>query len=155
MQRAVISISELHFRALFRDTSLAHLSRLLAQSTWQLEIQVPGAGTWHQAHHQNLASWVCLKRAFKMQFRKAYFRSLVHPGQKLWPKPNSGNSFPFILSCKIGGYWNLMNERYFSKTPFLTFVYRSKCNINLPYIFGKGWLAIAKLKQLSLFISLS
>ena len=52
------------------DTPLAHLSRHLAQSTWHLENSVPGADTWHLAHHQNLASGVCLKRAFKMQFRK-------------------------------------------------------------------------------------
>ena len=45
-------------------------------------------GTWHLAHHQNLASGVSLKRAFKMQFRNAYFRSLVHSSQKLWPKPD-------------------------------------------------------------------
>ena len=63
-------------RALFRDTPLAHLSCHLAQSIW------------HLAHHQNLASGVCLKRAFKMQFRNAYFRSLVHSSRKLWPKPD-------------------------------------------------------------------
>ena len=34
-------------RALSRDTPLVHLSCHLAQSTWHLEIQVPGAGTWH------------------------------------------------------------------------------------------------------------
>ena len=32
------------FRALFRDTPLAHLPCHLAQGTWHLEIQVPGAG---------------------------------------------------------------------------------------------------------------
>ena len=102
-------------RALFRDTPLAHLSRHLAQSTW------------HLAHHQNLASGVCLKRAFKMQFRKAYFRSLVHPSRKLWPKPNSGNSVPCILPCKIGDSWNLMKEQYLSKTSFLTlFIYQNE-----------------------------
>ena len=70
-----------------------------------------------------------------MQFRKAYFRSLVHPSRKLWPKPNSGNSVPCIMPCKIGGSWNFMKEQYLSKTPFLTFVYLSKFNINLPCIF--------------------
>ena len=69
---------------------------------------------------------VCLKRAFKIQFSKAYFRSPVHPSRKLWQKPNSGNSVPCILPCKICGSWNLMKERYFSKTPFLTSVYLSK-----------------------------
>ena len=60
---------------LFRDTPLAHLSSHLTQSTWHLVI------------HLNLASGVSLKRAFKMQSRNAYLRSLVHSSQKLWPKP--------------------------------------------------------------------
>ena len=29
---------------------------------------------------------VSLKRAFKVQFKNAYFRSLVHSSQKLWSK---------------------------------------------------------------------
>ena len=33
---------------------------------------------------------------------------------------------------------NLTNERYLSKTPFLTFVYLSKYNTNLPDIFGNS-----------------
>ena len=37
-----------------------------------------------------------------MHFRKAYFRLLVHPSRKLWPKPNSGNSVPCILPYKMG-----------------------------------------------------
>ena len=64
-------------------------------------------------------SGVSLERALKMQFRNAYFRSLVHCSKKLWPKANSGNSVPFILPCKIGGSWNLMRERYLSKTTSL------------------------------------
>ena len=71
-----------------------------------------------------------------MQLRKAYFRSLVHPSAKLWPKPNSGNSVSCILPCKTGGSGNLMKGRYLSKTPFVTFVYLSKNNISLPWIFG-------------------
>ena len=122
--------------ALFRDTPLAHLSCHLTQSTWHLKIQVPGAGTWHLAHHLNLASGVSLKRTFKIQFRNAYFRSLVHSSQKLWPKPDSGNFAQCILPCKIGGSQNLMKERYLSKTPNITFVYLSKCNIKLPVFFG-------------------
>ena len=51
----------------------------LAQSTWHLEIQVSGAGTWHLAHHQNLASGVCLKRAYKMQFSVSSLDSLGTP----------------------------------------------------------------------------
>ena len=73
-----------------------------------------------------------------MQFRNDYFRSLVHSSQKLWPKPDSGNFAPCILPCKIGGSQNLMKERYLSKTPFLTFVYLSKCNIKLPCFFGNS-----------------
>ena len=42
--------------------------------------QVPGAAD---------ANGVSLKRAFKMQFGNAYFRSLVHSSQKLWPKFDS------------------------------------------------------------------
>ena len=56
-----------------------------------------------------------------MLFRNAYFRSLVHSSQKLWPQLH-----PCILPCKIGDSQNLMKERYLSKTPFLTFVYLSK-----------------------------
>ena len=46
------------------QTAFAHLSHHLAQNTWHLEIQVPGAGTWHLVYHQNLTSGVSLKRAF-------------------------------------------------------------------------------------------
>ena len=34
--------------------------------------------------------------------------------------------------------WNLMKEQYLSKTPFLRFVYLSKCKINLPCIVGNS-----------------
>ena len=82
-------------------------------------------------------SWYILTRArhavvFHL-FRNAYFRSLVHSSRKLWPKPD--NFAPFILPCKIGGSQNLMKERYLSKTPNVTFVYLSKCNMKLPSIF--------------------
>ena len=40
-------------------------------------------GTWHLAHYQNLASGVSPQRAFRMLFRIAYFRLLVHSSQKL------------------------------------------------------------------------
>ena len=73
-----------------------------------------------------------------MQFRKAYFRSLVHPSRKLWPKPNSGNSVPCVLPYKIVGLQNLIKERYLSNTTFLTIVYLSKCNKNLPCFFGNS-----------------
>ena len=85
-------------------------------------------------------SWYILTRArhavvFHL-FRNAYFSLLVHSSRKLWPKPD--NFAPFILPCKIGGSQNLMKERYLSKTPFLTFVYLSKCNIKLPGYFGNS-----------------
>ena len=38
--------------------------------------------------HEKWASGVSLKSVIKMQFRNAYFRSLVHSSQKLWPKPD-------------------------------------------------------------------
>ena len=99
---------------------------------------MPGADTWHLASHLNLASGVSLKRALKMQVRNAYFRLLVHSSQKLCPKPDSGNFAPCILPCKIGGSQNLMKERYLSETPFLLFVYLSKCNIKLSGYFGNS-----------------
>ena len=60
-------------------------------------LSIFNAGTWSLVHHQNLASGVSLnwKRAFKMQFRHVYFRSLVHPSQKLWPEADSGNIAPW------------------------------------------------------------
>ena len=66
-----------------------------------------------------------MKRAFKGQYRNAYFGSLVYSGQKLWP-------------CKKGGWQNSGKERYLSKTPFLTFVYLSKCDTKLRGIFGNA-----------------
>ena len=58
-------------KALSRDTPLTNLSCHLAKSTCYLEIQLPGVATWHLVHHQNLASGVSLKRAFKMQVASA------------------------------------------------------------------------------------
>ena len=58
--------------------------------------------------------------------------------QVKWPQPDKGNFAPCILPCKIGGSQNIMKERYLSKTPFLTFVYLSKCNTKLPGIFGNS-----------------
>ena len=137
-KRPEMSISELYFESPFQG--YPNCPPFPSPCTKHLAPGNSGAnaGTCHLAHYQNLASGVCLKRAFKMQFRKAYFTSLVHPSRKLWLKPNSGNSVPCILPCKIGGSWNLMKERYLSKTPFLTFVYISKCNINLPGYFGNS-----------------
>ena len=42
----------------------------------------------YMGRHLNLVSGVSLKRSFRMQFRNAYFRSLVHSSRKLWPKPD-------------------------------------------------------------------
>ena len=82
-------------KALFRDTAIAHLCCHLAESTWHQEIQVPGAGTWHLAYHQNLASGVTLKRALKMQFRNAYFRSLEH--SRGWAQ----NLIPLLIQKRL------------------------------------------------------
>ena len=57
---------------------------------------------------------------------------------KVFAQPCSGYFPPCILPCKIGGSQNLMKERYLSKTPNVTFVYLSKCNIKLPGIFGNS-----------------
>ena len=100
-----------------------------------LNFQVPGACV---RRHERWASRVSLKRIIKMQFRNAYFRLLVHSNRKLWPKPVKGIFSPCILLCKIGGSQNLMKERYLNKTHFLTFVYLSKYNINLPSYFGNS-----------------
>ena len=108
-------------KALFMDTQLARFR-------WCARCQVPAPGTWIfrcqvlcVRWHERWASGVSLKRVIKMQLRNAYFRSLVHSSWKLWPKPNSDNSVPCILPCKIGGSWNLMRERYLSKTHLLIY----------------------------------
>ena len=51
---------------------------------------VPGAGTWHLNFQvtRKVGKWITLKKAFKMQFRNAYFRLLGHSRQKLLPKPD-------------------------------------------------------------------
>ena len=81
-------------KTLFRDTPLARFR-------WCARCQVPAPGTWIfrcqvlcVRWHERWASGVSLKRAFKMQFRNAYFKSLVHSSQKLWPKPDWGNFAP-------------------------------------------------------------
>ena len=61
--------------------------------------------------HERWASGVSLKRVIKMRFRNSYFRLLVLPSQKLWPKPDKGNFVPCILPCKIGGSQNLMSDK--------------------------------------------
>ena len=60
--RPEIRISKLHFETPFQGCPLAQLCCHLAQSTWHLEIQVPGAGNWHLAYYQKLASGVSLKK---------------------------------------------------------------------------------------------
>ena len=155
MVRPEIRISELGFENPFQGYPTCPHLLSPGEKHLALEIQVPGAGNWHLAYYQNLASGVSLKKAFKTHFRDAYFRSLVYSSWNLWPIPDSGDFAPCILSRKIGGSQNLMKEPHLSKTPILTFVYLSTCNIKLPGIFGRGWQAIAMLKPLSLFISLS
>ena len=88
-------------KALFRDTPTCQVFVMC---------QVPAPCTWISrcqvlcARQETWASGVSLKRALKMQFRNAYFRSLVHSSRKLWPK--------------LGGSQNLMKGRYLSKTPY-------------------------------------
>ena len=120
--RPEISFSELHFESSFQ-----------AYPTCQVLVmcRVPGAGIWHLNFQVPGALCKVTGKALKMQFRNAYFRLLVHPSRKLWPKPNSGNSVPCILPCKICGSWNLMKDLYLSTASFLTIVYLSKCNKNL------------------------
>ena len=124
---------------------------------------MPAPGAWISRCQVLCARWqerwvkgASLKRSFKMQFRIAYYRSLVYSSPKLWPKSNSGNSVPCILPCKIGGSWNLMKEQYLSKTPCLTFVYLSKCNIKLPGYFGNSkkrflWTSLMQMINVLLF----
>ena len=107
--------------------------------------QVPASGTWifrcqvlFARWHETWASGVSLKIVYKMQFRDACSRSIVYSSQKLWHQLDEGNFTPCILSYEIGGYQNLMEEPYLSKTPFLTFVYLSTCNTKLPGIFGNS-----------------
>merc|ERR1711884_880114 len=85
-QRPEISISKLHFDNPFQGYPTC--PPFMSPDTEHLAPENPGARCRHLAHHLNLASGVSLKRAFKMQFRNAYFRSLVHPSQKLGPKPD-------------------------------------------------------------------
>ena len=79
-----------------------------------------------------------LEKGHQNAVQNAYFKSLEHSSQKLWPKPDKGNFAPCILPCKIGGSQNLMKERYLSKTPNVTFVYLSTCNTKLPGFFGNS-----------------
>ena len=72
-------------RALFRDTPLAHLPCHLAQGTWHLEIQVPGACTWHLAHHQNLARGVPEKN-FQNAVQESFFQVASSPQSKFMAK---------------------------------------------------------------------
>ena len=53
------------------------------------------AGCRHLAHHEKPCN---LKRTMKKHFRNAFFRSLAHSRQKLWPKPDSDNLAPCILA---------------------------------------------------------
>ena len=122
-------------KALFRDTSFARF-------WWCARCHVPAPGAWISMCqvlcarcHKRWASGASLKRAFKMQFRNAYSRSLVPSSQKVWPKPDFGSFAPCTLPCKIGGSQNLTKERYLSN---VTFVYLSKCNIKLPVFFGNS-----------------
>ena len=96
----VVKNGHIRPKALFRDTPFVRFRwcarcQVPAPGTWIFRCQVPAPGTWIfrcqvlcVRWHERWASGVSLKRAIKMQFRNAYFRSLVHSSRKLWPKPN-------------------------------------------------------------------
>ena len=86
---------------------------------WHLAPEFPGARCLVQGDRKGGQVGYPWKRLSKCSSEMYFSRSLVHSSRKLWQKPNSGNSVPCILPCKIGGSWNLMKERYLSKTPFL------------------------------------
>ena len=61
--------------------------------------------------------------------------SLVHSSRNLWPKPAWGNFAPCILNCKK---WHLKLKEgtIFKQNTFSPFIYKSKCHMKLPGIFG-------------------
>ena len=68
--------------------------------------------------------WGIPEKRFQMLFRNAYFRSLVHSSQKLWPKPDQW--FPELNEGAIFEKNSCSNNDL------------SKCNIKLPCIFGNS-----------------
>ena len=86
----------------------------------------------------NVGKWGIPEKGSRNAIQKCLFRVASALQLIDMAKPNSGNSVPCILSCKIGGSQNLMKERYLRKTPNVTFVYLSKCDIKLPSIFGNS-----------------
>ena len=78
----------------------AHLSYPLAQSTFFLEIQVPGVGTWHNIHHQNLAIGVSLK-----ELSKCSLIGMLISGRQCTPVKSYG-PFPIrAISPRVFGLW--------------------------------------------------
>ena len=84
----VVKNGHIRPKALFRDTPFVRFR-------WCARCQVPAPGTWIfrcqvlcVRWHERWASGVSLKRVIKMQFRNAYFRSLVHSSRKLGPNPD-------------------------------------------------------------------
>ena len=59
-----------------------HVTLQKAPKTWKFSCHVPAPETWHITK-----TWQ-VGHPWKRQFRKVYFKSLVHSSQKLWPKPD-------------------------------------------------------------------
>ena len=91
-----ISNTELYIKEYFEVELILFLLDMFCQQVGDTYIcqlvmdPVPGAGTWHLNFQvtRKVDKWITLKKAFKMQFRNAYFRLLGHSRQKLLPKPD-------------------------------------------------------------------
>ena len=59
-----------------------HVTLQKAPKTWKFSCHVPAPETWHITK-----TWQ-VGHPWKRQFRKVYFKSLVHSSQKLEPKPD-------------------------------------------------------------------
>ena len=76
-----------------------------------LQVQVPGAGTWYLRHHENLACGGISEKGIQNAVQSANVGSQVKP-----MIPNKGNFAPCILPWKIG-VKNWGKELYLSKIP--------------------------------------
>ena len=100
--------------------------------TWHLDFQVPGAlcqVTW------KVGKWGIPEKGYQNTVQKCLFQVASALQSKVMAQTWLGQLrpiWPCILPC------NLMKERYLSKTPFLTFVYLSNCNIKLTGNLGKS-----------------
>ena len=113
----------------------------MSPDTEHLAPENPGARCRHLAPGTSpkLGKWSIPEKSFQNAVQKCLFQVASALQSKVMAQTWLGHNFaPCILPCKIGGSQNLMKERYLSKTPFLTFVYISKCDINLPGYFGNS-----------------